>query len=70
MNRRSSQQVVPLFGKAAEEEVIRHYDAQSDEEHARELEAAEEVASWVRVPRALIPDVKALIKAHESRKAS
>lgn len=62
----------PGWNRERVEAVIRYYDAQTEEEELAELESAEEVEdeTWLKIPRALVPEVQALIEAHGKRKAS
>ena len=62
----------PGWNRERVEKVIEYYENQSDEEAAAEDEAYwnEEGYSALRVPNEIIPEVEALIEAHEARKAS
>ena len=57
----------PGWDRARVEAVVRHYDEQTDEERAAAIESGEEVGSWIRVPRDLISEVRALIQAHQQK---
>jgi hypothetical protein len=50
-------------------EVIAFYDAQTDEEGAAEIDAAEDVAgeTWMSVPTELVPAVARLIAKHQQQ---
>ena len=50
-------------------EVIRHYDQQTDEEGAAEIERARESPgeTWMSVPTELVPTVAQLIENHHGR---
>ena len=50
--------------------VIEHYEGQAEDEELAELLEAEQGRAWVLVPEAILPEVRALIRAHEARKAS
>jgi hypothetical protein len=52
-------------------ELIRHYDQQTEEEGAAEIEGAQEAAgeTWMSVPSELVPAVAQLIDRHRQRRA-
>jgi len=52
-------------------ELIRHYDQQTDEEGAAEIEAAQEAPgeTWMSVPTDLVPTVSRLIEQHQGTRA-
>ena len=52
-------------------ELIRHYDRQTDEEGAAEIESAQEAPgeTWMSVPSDLVPTIGRLIERHEGRRA-
>jgi hypothetical protein len=52
-------------------DLIRHYDHQTDDEGAAEIEGAQEAPgeTWMSVPSELVPAVVELIERHEARAA-
>jgi hypothetical protein len=57
----------PGWNQKKVDEVIAHYDSQSDDERAAEIEAAAEAAdqTLMSVPTELVPDVLKLIKRRQ-----
>jgi hypothetical protein len=53
-------------------DLIRHYDRQTDEEGASEIETAQEAPgeTWMSVPSELVPSIARLIKRHEDRRSN
>jgi hypothetical protein len=49
--------------------VVKHYDRQTDEEAAAEIESAEETDAVVVVPRALLPRIRRLVAESRARKS-
>lgn len=65
--RKQSSHFPPGWDKNKVQEVIDHYDNQTDEERAAEIEAAAEAEgeTLIAVPTKLIPDVLKLIKRRQ-----
>jgi len=57
----------PGWNEKKVQEVIAHYDGQTDEERAAEIEAAAAASgqTLMSVPTELVPDVLELIKRHQ-----
>ena len=69
MSKAIEQDFPPGWNEKKVREVIAYYDAQTDEEGAAEIEAAEEVpsATWMSVPTDLVPAIARLIEDHEQK---
>ena len=59
-------QYPPGWNDGRVQRILEHYENQSDEEAAAEIEAAyEEAATIIEVPNQLVPKVRELIEEHE-----
>jgi hypothetical protein len=74
MKRKATQKLPPGWTAERVRAVIDHYDNQTDDEAAAEIEAAEDAPlprfsgeTWMSVPTKLVGAVHRLIKEHEKR---
>ena len=69
MKLKVNQEFPPGWNEKKTREVIAHYDQQTDEEAAAEIESAPEVGghTWLAVPAELVQIVTRLIKDHERK---
>jgi hypothetical protein len=65
-------QFPPGWNQKRIDELVAHYDSQSDDERAAEIEAAAEAQgqTLISVPTKLIPDVLKLIKRRQKKRLS
>jgi hypothetical protein len=69
--RRTKQRLPSGWTAKKARELIHHYDQQTEEEGAAEIEAAQEAPgeTWMCVPSELVPAVAQLINRHRERRA-